>query len=125
MAKLPREVREAWERRTGPVVLATVDASGVPNAIYATCVSKYDEGTLVVADNYFDKTKNNILAGSRASLLFITGDDTSYQVKGTIALHDSGAIYDDMKSWNPEKHPGRNAAVLTVDEVYSGSKRLA
>ena len=53
-------------------MLTTVDGAGVPNAIYATCVSRFDEETLVVADNYFNKTRKNILSGSKGSLLFIT-----------------------------------------------------
>ena len=125
MAVLPDNVKKAWEEHSGPVVLTTVDNSGTPNAIYATCVGMYDDSTLVVADNYFDKTRKNILSGSKASILFITEDKTSYQVKGTIEFHTDGPIYDDMKRWNPEKHPGHAAAALTVEEVYSGSEKLA
>ena len=47
-----------------------MDREGTPNAIYATCVSKFSEDTLVVADNFFNKTRANILAGGKASLLF-------------------------------------------------------
>ena len=49
MAQLPEKVVEAWEEREGPIVLTTVDNGGKPNSIYATCVSRYDEETLVVA----------------------------------------------------------------------------
>jgi hypothetical protein len=31
---------------------------------------------------------------------------------------------DDMKKWNPLTHPGHVAAALTVEEVYSGAKKL-
>jgi predicted pyridoxine 5'-phosphate oxidase superfamily flavin-nucleotide-binding protein len=72
MAALPRNIIEAWDRRKGPVVLATVNGDGVPNIIYATCVSRYDEETIVIADNFFDKTRKNIQAGGPGSLLFIT-----------------------------------------------------
>jgi len=125
MTIISEEITKAWEQKTGPVILTTVDNSGKPNAIYATCVSQFDNSTLVVANNYFDKTKQNIIAGSKASILFITEDNTSYQVKGSIEFHTSGEIYDDMKKWNPEKHPGHAAAALTVEEIYSGSKKLA
>ena len=124
MANLPEEVIKAWDGKSGPVILTTVDKTGSPNSIYATCVSRYNESTLVVADNYFDKTRKNIIEGSRASILFITKAGTSYQVKGAIQLVTEGPVFDDMKKWNPEKHPGHAAAVLTVEEVYSGSKRL-
>ena len=66
MAVLPAEVSNAWDDREGPAVFTTVDGEGIPNAIYANCVRKYGKDTLVVADNYFYKTRANILAGSPA-----------------------------------------------------------
>ncbi len=124
MAALPKPAAQAWEQRNGPVVLTTMDPDGTPNAIYATCVSMFDDETIVVADNFFDKTRRNILAGSRGSLLFITADNKAFQIKGTIEYHKSGAIFEDMKSWNPTKHPGHAAAALKVEEVYSGAEKL-
>jgi predicted pyridoxine 5'-phosphate oxidase superfamily flavin-nucleotide-binding protein len=122
--KLSQEVIQAWEDRNGPVVFTTVDENGVPNSIYATCVGRFDESTLVVADNYFDKTRANIKNGSRGSLLFITKENKAYQVKGIIEYHTEGELFDFMKSWNPEKHPGHAAAVLRVEEAFSGAKKL-
>jgi len=124
MSKLPEDVSKAWDDRKGPVVFTTVDENGVPNAIWATCVSKFNEGTIVIADNYFDKTRKNILVGSKGSILFITHEGKAFQVKGTIEYHKGGNIFEDMKKWNPTKHPGNAAAALKVEEVYSGSKRL-
>ena len=122
--KLPQEVIQAWEERNGPVVFTTADAEGNPNAIYATCVGRFDESTLVIADNYFDKTRANIKNGSRGSVLFITKGNKAYQVKGTLEYHTEGALFDFMKSWNPEKHSGHAAAVLRVKEAFSGAKKL-
>ena len=124
MASLPDIVSQAWDRRKGPIVLATVSPEGVPNAIYATCVKKYADDLLVVADNYFSKTRANIAAGSKGSILFITEDNKAYQVKGTIEYIQSGPIYDDMKAWLDPKHPGHAAAVLHVEEAYNGATRL-
>ena len=92
MSSLPEEVLTDWNDRSGPVVLTTVDERGIPNAIYASCVSMFSDDTMVVADNYFKKTRENILAGSKASLLFITSSKKSYQIKGSITLHDSGPL---------------------------------
>ena len=124
MAILPEDVGTAWEKRKDAIVLTTVDKDGVPNSIYATCVNKYDEETIVVADNYFDKTQKNILAGSKGSVLFITDEGASFQIKGRIEYLKDGPVFDDMKKWNPTKHPGHAAAALKVEEVYSGAKKL-
>lgn len=124
MARLPKDVSEAWDKKDGAIVLSTVDDKGLPNSIYATCVGKFDDETLVVADNYFDKTKKNLQSGSKGSILFITGEGKSFQVKGTMEYHTDGPVFDDMKKWNPAKHPGHGAAALKVEEVYSGAKKL-
>lgn len=54
MPELSQAVIKAWNNRKGPVVFTTVDKTGIPNAIYATCVSKYNDETIVIANNYFD-----------------------------------------------------------------------
>ena len=124
MKTLPKDVSDAWERRNGPIVFTTVDKQQCPNAIYASCVSKFDDQRLLVADNFFGKTRENIFNGSKGSILFITDDDTSFQVKGSIEYHIKGKLYDNMKKWNPETLQGYAVAILNVEEVYSGSKRL-
>ena len=124
MKSLPESVSKAWNDRKGPVVLATTDKAGIPNIIYATCVSKYSEDTIVVADNFFDKTRKNILSGSKGSLLFITNDDKAFQIKGSIEYHKDGEIFEDMKKWNSTQLPGNAATALKVEEVYSGAEKL-
>jgi len=122
---LPEIVKDAWDKREPAIVLTTVDKAGVANSIYATCVKKIAEDKIVVADNYFDKTRANIIAGSQGVILFITGEGKSYQVKGSIEYCKSGEFFDDMKNWLDAKYPGIAAAVLTVEKVYSGAEQLA
>ncbi len=123
--KVPETIKEAWEKREGPVVLATVDGEGGPNVIYASCVGLYGDEAVVVADNYFDKTKKNIQAGSKGAILFMTSDKKAYQVKGTFKYHASGPVFEDMKKWNPPRLPGHGAVALEIAEAYSGAQRLA
>ncbi len=124
MAALPEEVSKAWKNRKGPIILSTVNKKGIPNSIYVTCVSKYSDDILVVANNYFSKTLENIEANSKGSILFITKEDKSYQVKGSIEYHKDGLVFEDMKKWNPKKHPGHGATALKVEEAYSGAEKL-
>lgn len=125
MAILPEVVSKAFEKRTEPVVFATVDKNGMPNAIYASCVKKYDEGMIVIADNFFSKTRANILAGNKGSIVFIAPENKSYQIKGSIEYCKEGEIFDDMKKgWLASKYPGIAAVVINVEEAYSGAERL-
>ena len=124
MTSIPESVRQAWEDRDGPVILATVSPDGVPNIIYVTCVSAFGDDRLVVADNYFHKTRKNLLAGGKGSLLFRSKEGKAYQVKGTLEYHTNGAVFEHMKTWDPSQHPGHAAAALRVEEVYSGAEKL-
>jgi len=124
MKSLPEKVSQAWESRKNAVVFSTVDANGVPNSIYVKSVSKYNDSHFVIADNYFDKTRKNILSGSKACILFITDEGKSYQLKGSVSYLQSGDIFNDMKRWNPTQHPGHAAVCLEIQEVYSGSEKI-
>ncbi len=124
MTALPDSVRQAWEDRDGPAILATVNSDGVPNIIYVTCVGAFGDDRLVVADNYFDKTRRNLLVGGKGSLLFRSKEGKAYQVKGTLEYHKDGEVFDHMKTWNPTQHPGHAAAALRIEEIYSGSEKL-
>ncbi len=124
MAILPQIIRDGWENREGPAVLATVSKEGVPNVIYVGNLTILGEDRFVIADNYFNKTRQNIHKGSKGALLFLDKKERSYQVKGSFEYHTTGEIFERMKAINSPKHPGHAAAVLQVEEAYSGAERL-
>ncbi|MEE9412028.1 MAG: pyridoxamine 5'-phosphate oxidase family protein [Methylococcales bacterium] len=124
MPALPEKVSQAWEDKEGPIILSTVNGDGIPNAIYVSCVSLFSEDMIVVANNKFSKTLENILSGSKGSILFITKEAKSYQIKGSIEYFKEGSIFEDMKQWNPKQDLGFGAATLKVEEVYTGAEKL-
>jgi predicted pyridoxine 5'-phosphate oxidase superfamily flavin-nucleotide-binding protein len=126
LAKLPEIASRAWENREGPVVLTTVDSNGSPNTIYVTCVKKISDSKIVVADNKMNKTRANLKAGCPVSLLYITGEKKSFQLKGFAQYLTGGNIFDEMKTgWLDNKYAGHAAVVIDVKEVYSGADKLA
>lgn len=125
MANLPEIVKEQWDNVEGAMVLTTVSADAVPNSIYIACVKKIADDKIVIADNYFDKTRANIAAGSKGSLLFITKERKSFQIKGSFEYLTDGPIFDDMRSWARQDLPRVAAVILNIEEVYSGGKKLA
>jgi predicted pyridoxine 5'-phosphate oxidase superfamily flavin-nucleotide-binding protein len=124
MSALPEKVKKAWEQKNGAVTFTTVNKQGVPNSVYVTCINKFGDDTILIADNYFDKTRRNIFAGSKASVLFITNDGKSFQIKGSIEYHKEGAMFDDMKKWNPKEHPGHAVVAIKLEEIYSGAEKI-
>lgn len=121
---LTAELKQAWDNRNKAIVLTTVSTDGVPNSIYATCNERYNDDTILVANNFFDKTLKNIESTGKATVLFITNDDKSFQIKGAVKHYTSGAEFENMKSWNPTQLPGHGVAVIDIEEVYSGAKKL-
>lgn len=125
MATLTPEARQAWENREKRMVLTTVDANGVPNAIWILCAQPVDDDKIVIANNSMSKTLENIDRGGKASLLYIAPEREAYQVKGSIENHPSGPVYEDMKSWLNPNYPGKSAILLNIEEVYYGATKVA
>jgi predicted pyridoxine 5'-phosphate oxidase superfamily flavin-nucleotide-binding protein len=124
MQSLPESVRKAWDNRKEPNIFTTVSEDNMPNAIYVTCVKWYND-MIVIADNKFHKTRRNIKSGSKGTLLFITKEGKSFQVKGRLEYQESGKLYDDMKNgWLEARYAGNAATVLYAEEVYSGAEKL-
>jgi uncharacterized protein len=126
MAELPEIASQAWENREGPVVLTTVDSRGTPNSIYVSCVRKISDEEIVVADNKMHKTRANILAGSPATLLYISNEKMAFQLKGSLEYRTSGKEFDEMKNgWLDKKYPGNAAVIFHIEAVYGGAEKLA
>lgn len=115
---------QAWEEREGPAVLATVDATGKPNAIYVGEIWFDAREGFLVADNYFCKTRANLKHGTRGAILFITKNRKSFQVKGTMTYHTEGPRFESMRARHDPKYPGVAAADLRIEEAYSGAEKL-
>jgi hypothetical protein len=123
--KLPEEVVNAWSEREGPLVLATVDNDGIPNAIYALIVNMFPDGRIAVVDNFFNKTKSNIDRQCKASVLFIAKGHKSYQVKGNVEYYSEGPVYQQMLTWADPKYPCKGVVIINPEDVYRGADLLA
>ena len=117
-------LKEAWARLQGPGVFTTVDQAGNPNSVYVLGMKLLADGRIAVMDNYFNKTRANIKNGSRGSFLFLTGPHEPYQAKGPLAYLESGPEYEELKASVPERFPRLAAVLLTVEELYSGARKL-
>lgn len=124
MNPLPDTFRTAWKRVQNPLVFSTTDTTGTPNAIFVTCIRKYDDETILIADNYFNKTRENIRRGGKGTVLFITDEKKSFQVKGTVTYHTNGVYRDFMVDCLDEKYPVVGVVKLAIEKIYSGAEQL-
>jgi predicted pyridoxine 5'-phosphate oxidase superfamily flavin-nucleotide-binding protein len=124
MTKLPKTILNEWLNKSGASIITTVSPEGITNSIYATCVSLYNNEKILIANNLFNKTLNNIKNGCKGNFLFLTKENKSYQLKGDFTYFTEGELFDDMNKWNSKNHTGLGVAVLEVNEIYSGSKKI-
>ncbi len=124
MAKLPQAFLDAWKQRKPRMIFTTVDTTGEPNAVWVLCVKKLDDERILIANNFFHKTLENIKAGSRGSLLLIAPEREAYQIKGPLDYHISGPIFNEMKEWLDQKFAGVGAVILHVEAIYYGAENI-
>ena len=124
MNTIPEIVKNEWNNKQAAVVLTTVSGEGVPNSIYAIQVALFGENKILVANNKFKKTLENIEVCQEATILFLTNEMKSYQLKGNITYKTEGEEFDDMKKWNRADLPGFGVAIIEVTEVYNGATKL-
>ena len=121
---MPQIFLQSWEEMHGPAVFTTVGSKDdKPNSVYVGCFKLRDD-KIIVVNNKFYKTAENIKNEGYGTFLFITQAGISYQVKGLLKNYTEGLIYDDMKQWLNPKYPGYSAVVLSIEEIYSGRDKI-
>ena len=127
MMKMPEEVKIAIDK-TNPICIATVNNELIPNIIYVTFLKYINDTTVVIADNKLVKTKNNILSNSNLSFVVLDPETKkSYQLKGKTEYIQEGKKYQDVLNWVQEKRPDlhpKGALYITIDEIFSGDKKI-
>jgi hypothetical protein len=126
MVDVPDEIRETFTQQR-VIPLATCSADGAPNVAYVGMWWWENPETLVVVNNYMNKTLENLEENPRASLVTWVRDDKgsrSYQIKCRTENHFSGPLFEKgrLKATSGKlKLPGRSVIVCLVEEVYSSS----
>lgn len=124
MIIIPESIKKEWDNKQDAVVLTTVSAEGIPNSIYATQVALFGNSKVLIANNKFNKTLKNIEVCKEATLLFITKETKSFQIKGCVSYKTEGDEFNDMKKWNRADLPGYGVAVIEIQEIFSGAEQI-
>ncbi|MCD4831652.1 MAG: pyridoxamine 5'-phosphate oxidase family protein [Anaerohalosphaeraceae bacterium] len=124
MAKLPDAVKKAMSKQD-VFVVATSSNDNVPNVIYVTHLKAVDDQTVLIADNYFNKTRDNVLGNGKIAFAVLDEEKGSYQVKGTAERLTEGPMFDEVQKWVPDRLPRVAAVVMHVKEIYNGAKSIS
>jgi len=123
MAKMTDRMKELFEK-VSPVVLATATRDGIPNAVPVGAKKIIDDETILLSDQFFNKTLDNMKKNPKVSVTFWEGHE-GYQLKGTIVIETSGKSYEETAKWiedlgNAAGFPLRSKGIviLKIEEIY-------
>lgn len=120
MMVLTEEMMDAIEKNL--VFVATVSKEGVPNVVPIGFARPLDEKSILIADNYMNKTIKNLEDNHKLSLIVQDAKSLPYQFKGTVKIFKSGEYFDQVVDWAQnvmsELEP-KSAILFTVEDIYS------
>ena len=120
--KMPKKVKDIFNNE--PVhQLATSSKNGVPNISNAGAKYLLDDETIIIVDNYMNKTLSNIIENPAVAILLRSGKE-SYQIKGSCGYLTSGVLYEEAKKWMKsigEKYPAKGVLKIKVEHIYNSN----
>jgi hypothetical protein len=119
MVKLTTEIKESLAG-TKTVFFATASKNGAPNAVPIGAFKLLDDETMLISDQYFNKTLANLKENPQAAVSF-WGEKGGFQIKGTVTIHTSGKIFNDDVAWVKELKPNlvpKSAVVMKITGVF-------
>jgi len=123
MAKMTDKMQELFNKvRT--VVIATATAEGKPNAVPVNAKKVIDDETILISDQYFNKTLANMRTNPQVSIMYWEGVK-GYQLNGSVIIETSGQRYEDTARWIDEVSTklgvplkSKGAVIFKIEEIY-------
>ena len=118
---MTEEMRDAIEK-DNVVFFATATKDGTPNVVPIGFARPVDNKTIMIVDNYMNKTRKNLENNPKASLVIRDASKAPYQFKGTVEIIESGKYFDEAVDWAKSvmsQLAPKAAILLKVEEIYS------
>lgn len=120
MAVLTTEMKESLTG-TKLVFLATSSKAGEPNVVPVGAFRVMDDETLLISDQFFNKTLQNMKENTRAAVSW-WGEKGGFQIKGTLSLHTNDEVFRQDVAWMKDLRPNlvpKTAVLLKITDVFS------
>ena len=119
MVTLTQEIKESLQG-TKTAFLATSSKKGIPNVVPIAAVKLLDDGTMLISDQFFNKTLENMKENPEIALSW-WGDKGGFQIKGSVTLHTNDEIFRQNVAWMKEDWPKfvpKSAVKVKITGVY-------
>lgn len=116
-------MKELFEK-VGAVALGTSTLDGRPNVVPVGAKKIIDDETVLISDQFLNKTLANMKANPQVTLTYWEGHE-GYQLKGSVTIETQGKRYEETAQWIeqlgakagfPLKSKG--AVILKIEEIY-------
>jgi len=101
--------------------LATSSGDRTPNVVPIAAFRVLDDATLLISDQFFNKTLANMQENPKAAISW-WGEKGGFQIKGGVTVHTDGEIWQKDIAWMKELRPSlkpKGAVVMKITGVYS------
>jgi predicted pyridoxine 5'-phosphate oxidase superfamily flavin-nucleotide-binding protein len=119
MVKLTDEMKESLTG-TKLVFLATSSKKSMPNVVPIGAFKLLDDETLLISDQFFNKTLQNMKENPEAAISW-WGEKGGFQFKGSVTLHTDDEIFRQDVAWMKELRPNltpKSAVIMKISAVY-------
>ena len=126
MAALTERMKEIFNNQSG-YVFATSSKAGVPNSVPVNAVKLLDDETILVSDQFLNKTLANLKENPSVAMCFWEMFE-GYQIKGEAEIVTEGKLFEETAAWIkavgesmgfPLKSKG--AVVIKIKDIYAVS----
>ncbi len=120
MVSLTQEIKESLQGAK-ITFLATASKKGIPNVVPIAAFKIRDDGTMLISDQYFNKTLANMQENPEIALSW-WGDKGGFQIKGTVTVHTNDDIFRQNIAWMKESWPKfvpKSAVLVKITGVYA------
>ncbi|MEA1969973.1 MAG: pyridoxamine 5'-phosphate oxidase family protein [Thermodesulfobacteriota bacterium] len=120
MAEMTERIRTLFEK-VSIASLSTATKDGIPNSVPVGAKKVIDNETLLISNQYFNKTLENIKANPNVAITFWEGKE-GYQIKGTTTIETTGPRYEETAAWIKERgHTCKGILIIKIEEIFGVS----
>jgi uncharacterized protein len=117
---LTHEIEESLERAE-TIYLATSSPEGIPNVAPMGAFWLMDKDTLIISDQYMNKTLENLRRNPHAAISY-WGAKGGFQIKGSVSIHTGDEVFKRNIEWMKVHLPRltpKGAILMKITDVYS------
>lgn len=123
MAKMPQECQEMINSAYAAAFSTCSD--GIPNVVPVSMKQTIDSETVMVSDQYMNKTLANLKENPHAALT-VWNDEGGFQIKGSVAYENEGPRFEQVAAQVKEiltsmgyDFESKGVCYIHVEEVFS------